>query len=89
MALKHQTCVEVSFGSEIQRDVSLRVLQEYLEVFRTSVDWAQRRNEVIISEREPEDAEQFGLDRRIQKRETRSAWRGTSAIREAGINRVR
>jgi hypothetical protein len=59
MALKHRICVEVSFGSEIQRDVSLRVLREYLEAFKTSVESAHKRNEVIISERELSDAEKI------------------------------
>ena len=38
MTLKHRICVEVSFGSEIQRDVSLRVLNMHLDAFKSIVE---------------------------------------------------
>lgn len=57
MALKHRVCVEASFGSEIQRDVSLRVLREYLDAWKMNVESSHKKNEVIISERELSDTE--------------------------------
>jgi hypothetical protein len=55
MALKHRISVEASFGSEIQRDVSLRVLREFLEAWRLNVESAHKKNEIIISEHEIDD----------------------------------
>jgi hypothetical protein len=56
MSLKFRICVEASFGSEIQRDVSLRVLREYLEAWKASAEASHKKNEIIISEHEIADA---------------------------------
>lgn len=57
MALKYRINIEASFGSEIQRDVSMRVILQYLEAWKMTVESSHKKNEVIISERELSDTE--------------------------------
>jgi hypothetical protein len=48
----YRISIEAEFGSDIQRDVSLRVLREYLTGWEQSVVSAHKKNKVIISEHE-------------------------------------
>jgi hypothetical protein len=50
--LKSTVTIEVSFGSEIQRDVSMKVLRQLLEAWKTNLIAAHQRNKVMIPERE-------------------------------------
>jgi hypothetical protein len=47
--LQHFVTIEATFASDIQRDVSLRVLVEFLEAWRTNVGSAHRRNKITIA----------------------------------------
>jgi hypothetical protein len=51
-ALIHRVIVEAKFGSAHQRDVAMRVIREYLEAWKVSVEERHRKNEVIIAEHE-------------------------------------
>jgi hypothetical protein len=42
--------IDVTFGSDIQRDVSLRVLNHFLAAWKDNVESAHKRNSVTIEE---------------------------------------
>ena len=42
--------IDATFGSEIQRDVSMKVLQEFLRAWKTNVEEAHKRNKVVVSD---------------------------------------
>lgn len=42
--------IDATFGSEIQRDVSMNVLKEFLQAWKTNVEEANKKNRVVISE---------------------------------------
>ena len=47
--------ISAAFGSDIQRDVSMRVLREFLDAWKQNVEVAHRRNKIRISEhRDPQ-----------------------------------
>ena len=48
----YRISIEVEFGSDIQRDVSLRVLREHLAGWEQCVISGHKKNSVIISEHE-------------------------------------
>lgn len=50
--LIYRISIEAEFGSDIQRDVSMRVLREHLAGWEQCVVSAHKKNTVIISERE-------------------------------------
>ena len=52
LALNYRISIEASFGSDIQRDVPLRVLREFLEAWNANVESAHKKSEIIIAERE-------------------------------------
>ncbi len=41
--------ITASFGSEIQRDVSMKVLREFLEAWRRNVESAHKRNRISFT----------------------------------------
>jgi len=41
--------IEATFGSEIQRDVSVKVLKQFLEVWTQNVESSHKKNKVGIS----------------------------------------
>lgn len=41
--------IDATFGSEIQRDVSLKVLKEFLEAWTQNVESSHKKNRVAIS----------------------------------------
>ena len=43
MAMKYRISIEVSFGSEIQRDVAMRVLRQFLVVWEANVESAHKK----------------------------------------------
>jgi hypothetical protein len=47
--LQHFVTIEAAFASDIQRDVSLRVLVKFVEAWRTNVESAHRRNKITIA----------------------------------------
>lgn len=52
--LKHTITIKADFASEIQRDVSMRVIRQYLEAFKASILAGHQRNKVTITyEEEP------------------------------------
>jgi len=44
--------IEATFGSEIQRDVSVKVLKEFLEAWTQNVESSHKKNKVTISLKE-------------------------------------
>ena len=40
--------IEATFGSQIQRDVSVKVLREFLDAWKQNVESIHNRNRVII-----------------------------------------
>ena len=48
-AHERNVTIHASFGSDIQCDVSMRVLDEFLEAWQKNVESAHKRNKVTIS----------------------------------------
>lgn len=48
LGLNHVIRIEAAFGSEIQRDVSMKILREFLEAWQTNVQSAHKKNRVTI-----------------------------------------
>jgi hypothetical protein len=44
--------IRATFGSAIQREVSMRVLQQFLKVWQHNVEAAHRKNKVTITREE-------------------------------------
>jgi hypothetical protein len=42
--------IEARFGSDIQRDVSMRVLKEFLTAWKANVESAHKKNNITINE---------------------------------------
>lgn len=40
--------IEAKFGSDIQHDVSMKVLQEFLEAWKMNVESAHKSNEITV-----------------------------------------
>jgi hypothetical protein len=54
MAFKHIIRIEATFGNDIQHDVSMRVIKEYLEAWKANVLGGHQRNKIVITyEEEP------------------------------------
>jgi hypothetical protein len=54
MTFTHTITIKTTFGSDIQHDVSMRVIKEYLEAWRATVLAGHPRNKVTITyEEEP------------------------------------
>jgi hypothetical protein len=54
MTFTHTITIVATFGSDIQHDVSMRVIKEYLEAWRANVLAGHSRNKVTITyEEEP------------------------------------
>ena len=48
--LPHSINIKMAFASEIQRDVALRVLRQFLYAWKENVDNAHKENEITITE---------------------------------------
>lgn len=48
LSLNHLVRIEAAFGSDIQRDVSMKILREFLEAWKTNVQSAHKKNRVTI-----------------------------------------
>ena len=48
--LSHSVTINMAFASEIQRDVALRVLRQFLGAWKENVDNAHKENRVTITE---------------------------------------
>jgi hypothetical protein len=42
--------IDASFGSDMQRDVSMKVLKEFLDAWKANVESAHKKNKVTITE---------------------------------------
>jgi hypothetical protein len=42
--------IDTSFGSDIQREVSMKVLKEFLAAWKANVESAHKKNKITITE---------------------------------------
>jgi hypothetical protein len=45
----HRITIDARFGSDIQRDVSLKVLKEFLGAWKANVESAHKKNNITIT----------------------------------------